>query len=96
MDAHRERAPGLGDTIRGFLYGLTGFEFERHALEVRSALESIFLATTLGDMVGLPILPPIYALRVLPYAVPQLASWKRRVAREHEFSDQEEFHLHGV
>ena len=96
MDAPRGRAARLLDSIRGFLYGLTGFEFERHALEVRGALETIFFTTILGDMVGLPILPPIYALRVLPYAVPQLASWKRRVAREHEFSDQAEFHLHGV
>jgi hypothetical protein len=96
MDATRERAAGLRHSIREFFYGLTGFEFERHAVELRGALETIFFATTLGDMVGLPILPPIYALRVLPYAVPHLATWKRRVAREHEFSEHEAFHLHGV
>jgi hypothetical protein len=84
------------ETIRQFLYGLIGLEFERQALEMRGALETIFFATTLGDMVGLPIIPPIYSLRVLPYAVPYLATWKRRVLREHEFSDSEEFHLHGV
>jgi hypothetical protein len=78
------------------LYGLSGLEFERQALEMRGSLETIFFATTLGDMLGLPIIPPIYALRVLPYAVPHIATWKRRVLREREFADGEEFHLHGV
>jgi hypothetical protein len=96
MDTHGARWRGLGQKIRSFLYGLTGLEFERQALEMRGALEAIFFATTLGDMLGLPIIPPIYALRVLPYAVPHLATWKRRMMREREFADAEEFHLHGV
>lgn len=83
-------------TIRDFFYGLTGLEFERQALEMRGELETIFMAATLGDMLGLPILPPIYSLRILPYAVPHIATWKRRALREHEFSDHEELHLHGV
>src|SRR2546422_4289156 len=84
------------ETIRGFLYGLTGLEFERQTLEMRGSLETIFFVTTLGDMLGLPIIPPVYSLRVLPYAVPHIATWKRRVLREREFSDGQEFHLHGV
>lgn len=75
---------------------MSGLEFERQALEMRGSLEAIFLAITLGDMLGLPIIPPIYSLRILPYAVPHIATWKRRVMREREFSDSEEFHLHGV
>jgi hypothetical protein len=86
----------IAETIRGFLHGLTGLEFERQALEMRGSLETIFLATTLGDMLGLPIMPPLYALRVLPYVVPHIATWKHRVLRERDFSDREEFHLHGV
>jgi hypothetical protein len=96
MTANGERRRGLGASLREFVYGLTGLEFERQALELRGALETVFFATTLGDMVGLPVMPPIYSLRVLPYAVPYLAAWKRRVVREHEFSDRDEFHLHGV
>ncbi len=82
--------------IREFLYGFTSLEFERQALELRAALETVFLTITLGDMVGLPILPPIYSLRILPYVVPQIGAWRRRAAREREFSDSEEFHLHGL
>jgi hypothetical protein len=96
MEAPHRQRRGLGAAIRDFLYGFVGLEFERQALEMRGSLETIFFATTLGDLVGLPVIPPIYALRVLPYAVPHIATWKRRVLREREFSDGEEFHLHGV
>ncbi len=82
--------------IREFFYGLYAYEFERQALEMRGELESAFLFITLGDMLGVPVIPPIYSLRVLPYVVPNIQSWKRRVLRERDLSDKEEFHLHGV
>jgi hypothetical protein len=96
VGAERAGRRGLREIVREFLYGLTGLEFERQALEMRGSLEAIFMAMTLGDLLGLPIMPPIYALRVLPYAVPHIATWKRRVLRPRDFSDQEEFHLHGM
>ncbi len=82
--------------IKEFFYGLYAYEFERQALEMRGELESAFMLITLGDMLGVPVIPPIYSLRVLPYVVPQIAGWKRRVLRERDLSDKEEFHLHGV
>ncbi len=96
MKGNRSAPSGIAATVRGFLYGLTALEFERQAQEMRGSLEAVFFATTLGDMVGLPIIPPLYSLRVLPYALPHIAQWKRRVLREREFSDSEEFHLHAV
>ena len=82
--------------IREFVYGVYGYEFERQSLEMRGELESAFMLMTLGDMLGVPIIPPIYSLRVLPYLVPDIATWKRRVLRERDLADKEEFHLHGV
>lgn len=83
-------------TIREFLYGMLGYEFEEHAMELRGSLEMLFMSITFGDMLGLPIIPPYYSLRILPYVVPNIKSWKRRVSREREFSDDHEFDLHGV
>ena len=91
-----DRKLGKLQVIREFLYGLYAYEFERQALEMRGELESAFLFITLGDMLGVPVIPPIYSLRVLPYVVPNIQSWKRRVLRERDLSDKEEFHLHGV
>ncbi len=63
---------------------------------MRASLETLFMTITIGDIVGLPVIPPYYSLRLLPYVVPSIVSWKRRVLRERELSDNEEFDLHGI
>ena len=54
------------------------------------------MVTTLGQMIGVPVLPPYYSLRLLPYVVPSVATWKRRVLRERDLTEDHEFDLHGV
>lgn len=90
------RLRGLYEALREFIYGMAGYEFARHAIETRAALENIFLLTLAGDMLGVPVIPPYYSLRLLPYVVPDVTSWKRRVLRDRQFTDQHDFHLHGV
>jgi hypothetical protein len=82
--------------LREFLYGMFGYEFAEHAVEMRATLESLFLAITFGDMLGVPIIPPYYSLKLLPFVVPNIATWKHRVLREREFSDDHEYDLHGL
>jgi hypothetical protein len=82
--------------LRDFLYGMTGFEFARHALETRAALETIFMVTTVGDMIGVPVIPPYYSLRLLPFIVADVSTWRRRVLKEREFTEEHDFDLHGV
>jgi hypothetical protein len=87
---------GLLGALREFMYGMAGYEFARHALATRAALENIFLLTLVGDMIGIPVIPPYYSLRLLPFVVPDVAMWKRRVLRERESSEGHDYHLHGV
>jgi len=82
--------------LREFLHGMGGYEFSRHAVEMRSSLGAMFMAITVGDMIGLPVLPPYYSLRLLPYVVPEVSSWKRRVLRERMFGESHEYELHGM
>ncbi|TAK09509.1 hypothetical protein EPO44_01195 [bacterium] len=84
------------EAVKHFIYGLTGYEFARHALEMRREMESVFLVLTIGDLIGAPVLPPIYTLRLLPYLAPEVATWKRQMARRKEFWEKEEYDLHGV
>jgi hypothetical protein len=83
-------------SAREFFFGMTGYDFARHALEMRADLESLFMLVTLGDLVGLPVLPPYYSLRLLPFVVPSITSWRRRVLRERDFTELHEFDLHGI
>jgi len=87
---------GFLSALREFSYGFTGYEFARQALESRAAVENVFMLTLVGDMLGVPVMPPYYSLGLLPYVVPEIATWKRRVLREREFTDEHEYHLHGV
>jgi hypothetical protein len=87
---------GIRTALAQFAYGMTGYEFARHAIETRAALENLFMVTIVGDMIGLPVIPPYYSLRLLPFVIPQVATWKRRVLREHDFTDKHDAHLHGV
>ena len=82
-------APGWRRALREFFYGLAGYEIAHQALEMRASMERLF-------MLGVPILPPYYGLRLLPFVVPQVETWKRSVLRERELGSDHEHHLHGV
>ena len=82
--------------VKDFLYGLTGYSFVHHSLEMKHDAEALFLVVTLGDLVGVPIMPPVHALRLLPYVVPEVEKWKRQLARRKEFWEKEEYDLHGI
>jgi len=87
---------GWRKALREFMYGLSGYEIAQQALEIRATMETLFMLGVFGDMLGLPILPPYYGLRLLPFVVPQIETWKRRVMRERELGTDHEHHLHGV
>ncbi len=91
----RER-PNRWQAIRDFMYGMFGMEIADHANEMRGSMESLFMLATVGDMIGIPVLPPYYTLRLLPFVLPQIATWKRRVLREREFTDEHDYHLDGL
>jgi hypothetical protein len=82
--------------LRDFFFGMMGYELAQHALEMRASVEALFMLATFGDIIGVPVLPPYYNLRLLPYVVPQISTWKRRVLREREFTDDHDYHLHGL
>ena len=90
------RLASLREAVSRFMYGMTGYEFARHAVEMRHQMEAVFIVVTMGDLIGVPVLPPVYSLRLLPYVVPEIATWKRHMARRKDFWEKEEYDLHGV
>ncbi len=74
-------------SAKEFLYGMAGHDMTRFALKTRGSMEHLFILVTMGDLLGVPILPPYYSLRLLPYVVPQIATWKRRMLRERDLTD---------
>ena len=77
----------LGRSVKEFLYGMAGHDMTRFALKTRGSMEHLLILITMGDLLGIPILPPYYSLRLLPYVVPQISTWKRRMLRERDLTD---------
>jgi len=77
----------FGAATREFIYGMAAHDTARFALKTRGSMEHLFILITMGDLLGVPILPPYYSLRILPYVVPQVSTWKRRMLRERDLTD---------
>lgn len=69
------------------LYGATIYEFVQELRQEKASLERLFVLAVLGDVLGVPILPPYYALRLLPYMAPHLPVWKRSMLRERDLTE---------
>jgi hypothetical protein len=86
-----EQASGFlkkfGNAAKELIYGMAVHDTARFALKTRGSMEHLFILITMGDLLGVPILPPYYSLRILPYVVPQISTWKRRMLRERDLTD---------
>ena len=83
LDRLRELVRALGEVI----YGMTIYDMVRELNKARASLERLFILIVFGDLLGVPILPPYYALRLLPYIVPSLSTWRRSMLRERDLTD---------
>jgi hypothetical protein len=82
--------------VREFIYGMTSYEFAQQALEMRASMQRLFMVSVFGDMLGVPVLPAYYGMRLLPWVVLEIDSWKREMLRERELGSDHEHHLHGL
>lgn len=87
MAEQKSKWQNFWDGVKSVLYGMAGHDMARFALKTRGSMEHLFILVTMGDLLGIPILPPYYSLRLLPYVVPQIATWKRRMLRERDLTD---------
>ena len=83
LDRLRRLARAFGQVI----YGMTIYDMVRGLKKARASLEHLFILMVFGDLLGVPILPPYYSLRLLPYIVPTLDTWRRSMLREKDFVD---------
>ena len=99
METKRSRllrqVDGLRMAAGEFIYGAAVHDMVQYAVRLRADTENIFMLSVFGDLLGLPIMPPYYSMRLLPYVMPQIASWKRRVLREKDFAETEGLDLIG-
>src|SRR6266508_4176217 len=66
LETLRARLAAAADWLRGFLYGMTTYEQVLTLRKQRADLEHLFVLISFGDLLGVPVLPPYYTLRLLP------------------------------
>jgi hypothetical protein len=86
-DEKPKKRGGVLGLLKDIVYGMASHEMTRHAVRQRASMEHLFILITMGDLLGVPILPPYYSLRLLPHVTPQIAGWKRRMLRERDVTD---------
>ena len=74
-------------SIRDFLFGATAFEIQQTVRQEKVARLDLILLFSFGDLLGVPVFPPYYSLRLLPYFHPALDSWKKRMVKEKDLTE---------
>ena len=78
---------GSRKVVGEIMYGLMLHEMDLEMKKERGHLDNLFMLVIFGDLIGLPLLPPYYSMRLLPHIIPSLETWKRRVLREKDLTD---------
>ncbi len=74
-------------TLGEFFYGMTAFELQKELMKEKGSLNNLLLIIIFGDLLGLPMFPPYYSMRLLPYIIPHMDRWKRGILREKDLTD---------
>lgn len=83
----RVKLQSFSKAFREVLYGLFLHEMDLEMKKEKGHLDNLFMLVIFGDLIGLPLLPPYYSMRLLPHIVPSIETWKRRVLREKDLTD---------
>ncbi len=73
--------------LREVFYGMTIYDWVRELEKTRNEHNRLFTLIVFGDLIGVPILPPYYNLRLIPYLVPDFFAWRRSMLRERDLTD---------
>jgi len=87
MSKFREKVKEYYQWLKDFIYGMMLYDAVRGFRRQRGDMEHLFVLISFGDLIGVPILPPYYSLRLLPYIVPQINTWRNRMLRERDLTD---------
>ena len=74
-------------TLREVIYGMTVYDWAHELDKARHEQERLFTLIVYGDLLGVPVLPPYYTLRLLPFMVPTFENWRRSMLRERDLTD---------
>ncbi len=81
------RLEDLKKALKDFFFGATAFEIQQTVRQEKLARLNLILLFSFGDLLGVPVFPSYYSLRLLPYFYPALDSWKKRMVKEKDLTE---------
>jgi hypothetical protein len=87
LEQLKSRTRNIITTLSEVIYGMTTYDWVLELERARNEQDRLFTLMVFGDLLGIPLLPPYYTLRLIPYIVPTLNSWQRSMLRERDFTD---------
>jgi hypothetical protein len=81
------RLDRIRKNFRDFFFGATAFEIQQTVRQEKLARRDLILLFSFGDLLGVPVFPPYYSLRLLPHFYPALGSWKKRMLKEKDLTE---------
>jgi hypothetical protein len=84
----RSKLDSLKQAIKEFLFGMAVYEQAMVPMKEKAELERLLFIILFGDLLGIPMLRPHYALRILPSVCTRFETWKRSILRPRDWTDQ--------
>jgi len=72
-------------TLNEVFYGMTGYELESR--KEKGRMNDLLMLIVFGDFAGLPVFPPYYSMRLLPYIIPSYKMWRRNLMRGKDITE---------
>ncbi len=78
---------GFLQGIKDFLYGFLLHGMVSGVYAKKAELEDVFMLFTLGEMIGIPVFPGFYSLRLIPYYAARFPQWKKKTLKPKDLLD---------
>jgi hypothetical protein len=88
-----ERPLTFGEKVKQFLWGFMFFEWYHELQHERAKYNDVMNLILYGELIGIPLMNSSIGLRLLPYVLPELQTWKHRQLEEHEIIEEAP-HMH--
>ena len=82
-----ERIERLGRFFKDFFVGISYLEIAQTARQEKRSRQDLFMVIAFGDLLGVPIFPPYFSLRIFPYVLPTIEPWKKVMLRERDLTE---------
>ncbi len=75
-------------SLKNIIYGSTVADMVRTYKKMAFDINAALMIVTIGDLIGVIVIPPIYKYNLLVHWFPYIDVWKRELLREKEFLEK--------